>query len=95
MFNPNKYDTNNIGNSGADTNSEANNRTEEFIAKREKMLKWLGEARPLMVKECEIMEKYIENNPSSKAAGPFLKKIQGWSKIINGIDVVTQMYNSK
>ena len=88
MFNPNKYDK-----SSADTgNQEVSG--ESFIAKRDKVIKWLNDARSLMIKECEFMENRIEANPEGKFAGPFKEKLEGWSKIINGIDIVNRMYKN-
>lgn len=87
MYNPNKYDN---------TNSPKNNKSKagDFIEKRNKIIKFLNDVKPIILAECESMDKYIENNPEGSAVEPFTKKLDGWSRILNGTDILTEMYIS-
>ena len=88
MFDPNKYDRN-----GSETHVQELS-GESFIAKRDKVLKYLKDARSLMIKECEFMENRIKSNPEGKFVGPFEEKLEGLSKVINGIDILDRMYTN-
>ena len=83
MFDPNKYD---------DTDSQNNKPKKLFSEKVVDVIKYLQSVRPLIVKECEIMDSYVEKNPESKAVMPFNEKLAGWSRILNGLDIVKEKY---
>ncbi len=87
MFDPNKYD-----NTDAPKNNK--NKVGDFIEKREKIIRFLNDIKPIILAECESLEKYVEKNPNSDAVKPFKKKLDGWSRILNGTDIVTEMYSS-
>ena len=88
MFDLNKYD-----NSNDQSYNNSNDNSNEFIAKRQRMIKWFGDARPLIIKECESLEEYLKRSPNGKAAGPFREKLEGWSKMLNGMDIITRKYS--
>lgn len=83
MFDPKKYD---------DDNSKDNKPKKLFSEKIEDIIKYLNGVRPLISKECQSMEDYINSHPNSKAEGPFNEKIKGWSKILIGLDIVKEKY---
>lgn len=84
MFDPSKYDT-------TDSQNENGGKL-LFSEKIANVIKYLQSVRPLIIKECEIMESYIEKNPGSKAEVPFKEKLGGWSRILNGMDIVKEKY---
>ena len=83
MFDPNKYD---------DTDSQNGKSKKLFSEKIVDIIKYLQSVRPLITKECEIMDSYIEKNPEAKAVLPFSEKLSGWSRILNGLDIVKDKY---
>lgn len=86
MFDPKKYDKTNVqNNTGTKINS--------FIEARNKIIEDLNLMKPAIIKECQDMENYIAKNPDSKAVSPFEEKLDGWSRILNGIEIVTRMYS--
>ena len=89
MFDPNKYD-NNDSDKGVVVNDNAN----EFIAQRARLIKNLENSKSLIIKECESLERYLHRTPEGNAANPFREKLGGWSKILNGIDVISKMYSN-
>ena len=82
MFDPNKYDN---------TNSQ-DKKSENFMDKRTQIIKYLSDLSPIIIKECEMLESYIKNNPESKAVGPFNEKLDGWSRILNGLKILKDKY---
>lgn len=86
MFDPNKYDN---------TANQANSNADSFQARRTKVIEGLQKIAPLILKECEMLEEYVKNNPNSKAADPFKEKLDGWSRILNGINIVKEKYKVK
>lgn len=63
-----------------------------FSEKIADIIRYLNSVKPLINKECQIMEDYIKNHPNSKAEGPFKEKNRGWEKILIGLDIVKDMY---
>jgi hypothetical protein len=82
MFDPNKYDN---------TNSQ-DKKSGNFMDKRTQIIKYLSDLSPVIIKECEMLESYIKNNPESKAVGPFSEKLDGWSRILNGLNILKDKY---
>ena len=87
MSDPKKYDKDNNIETGNETDF-----TQDLIAKRLKLIRQIADAVPLMMKECESLESYINKYPDSNASGPFKEKITGWSKVINGVGILERMY---
>ena len=86
MFDPNKYD---------DTDSQAGNGKKLFSEKIIEEIKNLQKAMPLIMKECELLEDYVDKNPNVSTADHFREKLSGWSRIINGLAIVKNKYNVK
>lgn len=87
MFDPNKYD-----NTNSTESNNSKNRLDEFIEKREKIIKYLKDIKPIILAECKSLDKQVEKNPESDGAKAFKKKLDGWSRILNGTDIVVKMY---
>ena len=87
MFDPRKYDTDNSNKVSNETGS-----AQDIIAKRIKFIRQMVDNVPLMLKECESLENHINKFPDSNASGPFREKIVGWSKVINGVNILERMY---
>ena len=86
MFDPNKYDKSNSGSSSE---------KETFIDKRAKIITYLLDMRSLIIKECEFLEQGIAEDPNSPKASAFKEKLDGWSRLINGSDILNKMYFSQ
>ena len=89
MFDPNKYD-----NASNYRDDNENKYVNDFIVKRNSVIKFLKDYKNIMIKECESMENYIDKNPNGKAVGPFTEKLEGWAKIINGINIISEKYSN-
>jgi hypothetical protein len=89
MFDPNKYDTDDV--QTIDNNSL--NDTNDFIEERNSLIAYLKDKKQVILKECAMMEAYIKKNPNSNAAKHFEEKLKGWSKILVGLDIVINKYN--
>lgn len=88
MFDPNKYDNNDT------SNGVSNDKANKFIARRANLIKNLENSKSLIIKECESLESYLHKTPEGNAANPFREKLGGWSKILNGIDIISRMYSN-
>lgn len=85
-FDPNKYDR---------TESKGNFVENGFYDKRTRMIESFSKIIPIIKKECKSLESFIEKNPGHKAVSPFEEKLDGWSRILNGISIIQKMYTEK
>ena len=89
MFDPDKYDNTNS------QNNTGNEKPGSFIAKRYDIIDYLNRMKPIIESECTSLENQIKKNPTSKAVSPFNEKLDGWSRILNGLKIVNKMYMGK
>ena len=88
MFDPNKYDN-------TDSQKSESSSSKTFPEKIIQIIEGLQKVRPLIFRECESMEAHIQKNPNTNAKEPFEKKLGGWSRILNGLAIVEDMYGVK
>lgn len=84
MYNPDKYDNTSKG--------MKTKKHDDFKDKREELIRHILSFRNLIFKECESLDSYIEKHPDGKAVEPFTKKLDGWSRVLNGVDILKRMY---
>ena len=87
MFDPKKY-----VDADAEKQEVKSNKLSTFIEKRNEIIDYLNNVKPLILKECASMEKTLENNPNHPAKPHFEEKIKGWSNILVGLEIVTHKY---